>query len=262
MRNFPTDKYDLEDLARLNAEPWMVELLKLNPEYTCWGPHEDYMSKDRPGWDSRIIAPCWGDLEPTLDDLNEVVNFYFSVEREQVACKSCDQSGYNAATKQIADDFYDHSSYSGEGWHNKITQDEVQALADEGRLIDFTHTFVPGTGWQKKSPPYVPTAQEVNKWASKGMGHDAINRCILIKARAKRLGVYGHCEDCDGRGYIYTEPTAHVALTLWVLHPRKGCSRGVEISRVQRSELPAIFKYLAEAASRNAARFAKVTKLA
>ena len=46
MRHAPTDdKWDREALERLNAEPWMVELLDLNPGYCSWGPHEDYMMR-------------------------------------------------------------------------------------------------------------------------------------------------------------------------------------------------------------------------
>lgn len=33
MRTYPSDKYDKEELERLNAESWMAELLKCNPEY-------------------------------------------------------------------------------------------------------------------------------------------------------------------------------------------------------------------------------------
>ncbi len=72
MRHWPKDEYDQKDLARLNAEPWMVDLLKVNPEYTCWGPYEDYMGRpgrDEPketnpreknhGWESRMLFPSW-----------------------------------------------------------------------------------------------------------------------------------------------------------------------------------------------------------
>ena len=33
-------------------------------------------------------------------------------------------------------------------------------------------------------------------------GHDAINRWICVKARAKHLGIYGHCEHCE-EGVVY-----------------------------------------------------------
>ena len=44
MRSMPSDDGDREELARLNAAPWQVECLSLNPSYPCWGPGEDHMS--------------------------------------------------------------------------------------------------------------------------------------------------------------------------------------------------------------------------
>ncbi|TSC81868.1 MAG: hypothetical protein G01um101420_781 [Parcubacteria group bacterium Gr01-1014_20] len=161
-------------------------------------------------------------------------------------CVTCDSSGYNEATKQIADDFYDLDGDRSRRWCNKITQDEVLALAFEGRLHHFTHIWVDGSGWHPKrwgtkgywcpgcyvavpqlSPEHyagycigcgeqkmlllhetdvrlhMPTAEEVNAMQDRAflMSHDAINRWILVEARAKRLGVWGTCRKCRGRGY-------------------------------------------------------------
>jgi hypothetical protein len=101
-------------------------------------------------------------------------------------------------------------------------------------------------------------AEEVNQKERSGSVHDAINRMLLIKYRAERLGVYGECMVCEGHGYVYTAPTPTLALTLWVLHPRKGASRGVEIASVREDGLPAVRAYLRAAAERNADRFAKI----
>ncbi len=49
--------FDEDEAARLNAEPWQLALLKANPSYLGWGPHEDYMWKEGSGWDSRIVVP-------------------------------------------------------------------------------------------------------------------------------------------------------------------------------------------------------------
>lgn len=251
--------FDEDDAKDLNAEPWMLELLKLNPDYVSWGPHEDYMWKKGEGWDRPVITATWKDFELALDDLNECVNFYFSVNRASVPCAACDQSGYNSETKAIADGFYQHSSPTGIGWNDNITEDEVAALLASNRLHDLAKVFVPGEGWKPRPDGHVPTADEVNAWQrGKGFGHDAINRMILIETRAKRLGVYGHCQQCQGNGHVYTEPSAHVTLTLWILHPRKGCSRGWEVTRVEREDLPAVYGWLASAAARNAQRFEKV----
>ena len=47
---------------------------------------------------------------------------------------------------------------------------------------------------------HVPTAEEVNAREHCGMGHDAINSWILTEVRAKRLGVFGKCPKCKGKG--------------------------------------------------------------
>ncbi|MDP3770914.1 MAG: hypothetical protein Q8R16_01280 [bacterium] len=50
---------------------------------------------------------------------------------------------------------------------------------------------------------HMPTPDEVNRWERDGMGHDAINRWILVETRAKRLGVWGKCRACHGKGVRY-----------------------------------------------------------
>lgn len=66
-----------------------------------------------------------------------------------LTCNLCDGSGYNTATKQIDDDFYSFED-PHRAWCDEITQDEVQALVDEGRLMHFTHTWEQGEGWKPK----------------------------------------------------------------------------------------------------------------
>ena len=94
------------------------------------------------------------------------------------------------------------------------------------------------------------------------MGHDALNRVYLIDARLKRLGLPKTCQACEGNGYTYTEPAAHVSLILWWLHPRKGCSRGIEVTRIERRDLPTVQAFLKAAAHRNAERFSGVGLIA
>lgn len=271
MRNYPQDKYEQDELENLNAAPWQIELLKKNPDYTSWGNFEDYMSEDKGGWSSRVNLESWSE-HWELDDLNEVVNFYFEVYRKNHACPHCEQTGYNPATKRLSDDWYDFE-HTGRRWCDKINENEVMALAKSGRLHNFTKDrfhydeekgmWAIWNGTEKvfqQETPTLPTAAEVNAGEKRGGlgGHDAINRMICIRQRAKDLGVYGHCEYCEGQGYIYDEPTARVGLQLWYLLPRKGCSRGVYFENIEESELPEIFAYLKEAAQRNAERFGKL----
>lgn len=239
----------------------MVALLDLNSGYVHWGPGEESMSVRDTGWSSAIVLPTWKEFAFPQDDLNEVVHFYFSVERTSVTCKSCDSTGSNPDTKALSEDFYDFKE-RGRRWCDRITQDEVDALIARGRLGSVYNRD--SKTWGPPNP--IPTVEEVN--AANGSGgrsfdyrHDAINRWILIETRAKRLGVWGDCSECEGHGYLFTAPAAHVELTLWVLHPRKGCSRGVRIENIERNELPAIYTYLRAAAERNAQRFAKIVSL-
>jgi len=244
MRNYPTEEYESKELEELNAEQWMVDALKMNPGYVGWGPYEYYMCDDKGGWASRVILESWEDNGFGLDELNEVVNFYFEVTRASKECESCAGGGYNPETKKIADAWYDFEG-TGSRWCDKITQDEVQALLDSNRLSDLT----------RGRENYTPTADEVNAWNGKGFGHDEINRFICIEQRAKRLGVWGHCEHCHGNGYVFTEPKAKLGLILWVLHPRKGCSRGVHFKEIKKEEIPKVVDYLKSAKKRNNDRF-------
>lgn len=254
MRYFPEDGHDQKQLHKLNAEPWMVDLLKLNPDYVCWGPHEDYMCDKGGGWAAPSFIPSWKEFGWRLDELNECVNFYFEVVRPDRPCVVCGSTGLNTETKRISEDFYDHAR-RGTRWCDQITQDEVDALVEAGRLQKHS----PETGKWESCPR---TAAEVNAANRPGvnfdLNHDAINRWILVETRAKRSGVYGLCSVCDGQGSIYTEPVAHLQLVLWMIHPRKGCGRGVEIQRIEKTDLPAVFAFLRKAAERNAQRFAKI----
>ena len=163
MRNYPTDDRDHAALVKLNAEPWMVECLKLSPVYTAWGPGEDFMTTHGESWSTSQEVATWSAFGPwALDALNEVVNFYFELSRASEDCPECC-----------------------------------------------------------------------------GVGESMCERCAF----------------CDGDGYQFTAPAASLGVVLWFLHPRKGCSRGVRVERIEQEELPAVLRYLAEAAKRNADRF-------
>ncbi len=131
-------------------------------------------------------------------------------------CNPCDGDGHNPETHQIAEDFYDFSC-TGRKWVDAITQDEVQALVDRGRLMDFTHTWTQGVGWQRRQDEYTPSAQQINEAnrAASVFGHDAINRWILIETRAKRLGVYGKCSGCGGDGQLFASDAQRKAYDEW-----------------------------------------------
>lgn len=241
---------DEDEAKKINAEPWQLALLAANPGYLGWGPHEDYMCGKGEGWNSRIIVPTWAEFGPwALDDLNECVNFYFEVSRASEECKTCGGNGHHPQAQEVQRSFYDFEG-TGARWVDNITQDECDALIAEKRLPE-------GTA--------VATVNAANAHGGTrhwSLNHDGINRSILIERRLDRMGLPKTCPACEGSGYTYTEPAAHVSLILWWLHPRKGCSRGIEVTRLERNDLPAVKAFLAEAATRNADRFKGIALIA
>src|SRR4029077_10336136 len=129
------------------------------------------------------------------------------------------------------------SMLAGDGyWSNKLVQAEVDALVEGERLVDWTHVWTEGNGWQKNPSAKIPTADEIN--ANEGRrpgtvrlagGHDAINQGICVRARCTRFGIPVTCTDCSGHGSVYTAPKGTLGINLWILHPRKGADRGIEI---------------------------------
>lgn len=196
------------------------------------------------------------------DRLNEVVLFCFDVFRDAKDCPSCDASGFAPAAREIDVAFYNHDG-DGDGWCDKITLDEAQALVDHHRLTSFI-----GGQWRKPDvvdEAFVVRVNLANSHGYRGrdmlnLQHDAINRMMLIRQRCKRLGIDWVCPKCEGHGEVFTAPAAHVELALWILHPGRNASRFVTVKQVKRSDVSAILQLLGAAADRNAARFAKVVK--
>ncbi len=279
MRYYP-EPDELHELEERLVQPWQAELLKLNPSYCSWGNFEDYMIGKDKGWAESQEVETWEERYG-LDDLNEVVNFYFRVSRSSHNCPHCNDTGLNPASQRISDTFYDFEEIGGR-WCDKITADEVYALVKSGRLQDFMpdkkwyhfdeevnswqflDRSLEKAAWVNCKEPDMPLLSEVNEANSRHStrrgfsSHDGINRSILIRTRCQRLGIWGECEHCDGNAYIYDEDFSRVSLQLWVLHPRKGCSKGLYIKNIEQSELPEVFAYLKEAAARNAERFSKI----
>lgn len=131
-----------------------------------------------------------------------------------VACPVCEGDGYNQETSQISKSWHAFDDVR-KRWSDNLTQDEVDALVASGRLKDLTHRFVSGQGWVPNDPPTHPTAAQVNAWSRTGIGHDSINMCICVEARARRLGVWGECPLCNGKGAIWFSPEIEAAAFAW-----------------------------------------------
>ena len=150
---------------------------------------------------------------------------------QSIPCEVCGQQGVNAMTRVIYEAFYDSDGFgtrwtyeygtAPDGskadrppwkitgdcrrWCDSLTQDEVDALVEHGRLYDFTHNWTKGTGWTPKPDAPAVTPEMVAEWNNGRVGHDAINRYLLCETRAKRLGIYGDCEACLGEGELWRD---------------------------------------------------------
>jgi hypothetical protein len=167
-------------------------------------------------------------------ELNKIwKGFLCPYDNYSVRCSACDGTGYNPETKKLYDTWYDHNGagvrwwyeFDNEGracktieaypgackrWLDKLTQDEVDRLVEELRYAELTHDWLGvGKGWVPKNPPVKLTAEEVNAAnapGARGRGHDCCNQNLCVEVRAKRLGVYGKCQHCSGKGSIVTDP--------------------------------------------------------
>lgn len=77
-----------------------------------------------------------------------------------------------------------------------------------------------------------------------GISPDSLNECVNFHFTASNI----ESDDAD-------RPPVMLTLQLWIIHPRKGASKGVEILSVSETELPDAVNYLRAAAVRNAKRF-------
>jgi hypothetical protein len=100
-------------------------------------------------------------------------------------------------------------------WCHHLNQDDVNALVEAGRLMDFTHTWSREDRWQKKEPPFIPSAAQVNEWSLRGMGHDSLNAGIAVSARCKREGHDDTCPACAGHGSTEKYPGQRAEAEAW-----------------------------------------------
>ncbi len=187
--------------------------------------------------------------------MNVVWKGYISPYRE-TKCDVCEGSGLNKETKKLSDDWYTRTD-GEEGWMYHLEQEEIQALINKKRLKHFLDN----------NKGVIPTADKFNEWARKSVfAYDNINRVICVESRAKRLGVYGKCEFCNGKGGYFCDDKYEELADYWeTIEPPKGegyqlwgnCSEGSPISPVFES-----LDNLCEWAEKNATTFAnfKATK--
>lgn len=136
--------------------------------------------------------------------IGEVWKGYLSPESlDEVECVPCEGSGYSPTARWLNSTFYGGSRYDHTGWGDKVTQAEVDLLVEKGRIRP-----------QRGEPT---TAEEVNARQVHGplVGHDAINRGIMVEWRCERLGVSDRCEHCQGHGSNERYPGQRAEAEAW-----------------------------------------------
>lgn len=174
--------------------------------------------------------------------LNKVWKGYINPYKGCFPCHPCQRSGLNPATKQLDDDWYDLNEdgietgryepvkdelyqkacqvlkdsgrdmnwdFLRRGWQHNLTQEEVNILAKKDCLFDFTHTHDKENGWVRREDNYIPTADEVNFQSFFSLGGQS-GRGHLLKFRARKLGIYGLCQLCCGKGDIDNTDKAEI----------------------------------------------------
>lgn len=224
-----------EEFKKLPA--YMQKCITLTSDnYNGWGNGQDYMGSDKGQWDSDSelcsIKDMW-----ELDVLNECVNFYFRAEKKVKTCPDCSGSGISNRAEEERESIH-YDKYN-------LTEDDVIGLYEDG--------------WLKTKPENIH-----DFWTNPEYSHfniDALRIHTIIKRRAEKKGFNYFCNCCDGDGCLDVDKEYSLALQLWILHPRKGSSKGVLIHNITEQDLPEVFKLLNTARERFNAKFDKIKEM-
>lgn len=157
-------------------------------------------------------------------------------------CRECEGLGWSKEYNILKDEWYyggktewrpnpfrEGSRYNSVAWSHNLDQEDVDALVEAGRLWDFTRVPINDeqrevvrqkiangeNSWLPFDNEYRPTAQEVNEWSLKGMGHDSLNCSVVIQARLAKEGKSHLCSNCDGTGENWQSEKAKELYENW-----------------------------------------------
>lgn len=265
------------DIELLNPEMWQLEVLTLNPHVNKWGAFENYMKGNKGMAESRLYD-SWHDFRNAfglLDEYNQVVNFYFEVDREKIKCEHCENGDHIEITSQV-----DAAKFNFEKL--AITQPELAVFVRNGVIKSKSHgrVFQFATGWfaypdgqeaflgtNEQVVIELPPLNEVNrdlnepddkkkKWIT---GFDKIGHREILLVRRTLEDLPTKCSHCEGKGFQYTSECT-LRLNLWMIHPGYGASRGIKIKSIKKEELREVFEYLKTAQEILEKKFRRITE--
>jgi hypothetical protein len=120
-------------------------------------------------------------------------------------------TGYTREAYAVAQTFYPHQiggpTADALAWHDKLGQVEVDMLRVKGRL--------------RVADGALLTAEQVNAANRSGsgmlggLGHDGINRMLLVHFRCEQLGIPVACPTCEGETTVWRDAEHKAAYDTW-----------------------------------------------
>lgn len=195
--------------------------------YVGWGPDEEATM----GKGKTARHATWQDMLGAIQNpAREIHDFYFQHHVESEPCPCCDGSGKNRDFAELDRGFYRSGSGRWRGWSETLTQEEIDLLVGDGRLLNARKGEV--------------TPQNLRDHLGR-MGHDLVNKWILLPARAKSLGIpIGDCFECVGTGKVPMSE-ATIMLHAWTFDAVAGTSRVDTALDVRLPELDEIREFMA-----------------
>lgn len=216
----PNDEWDVDYVKKIGAEPWMLDALAINPSYCGWHPGDDYMlGSARPG---------------------EHGGFGHAIK-----IKSWGEFTFPLDEMNVFADF-----------HFNVHADETCCTACNSSGYSEVARAVIGSLVGVLLRTLSPEEQAAVRKVSLAADSEAISSSGRDAVARMRLGAAIHCADCEGSG-VSSFNNTRLQLELWVLHPRKGASRGVIIDRIEKHEVKEACDFLRKAAEANAQRFTR-----
>lgn len=152
-------------------------------------------------------------------------------ELREIPCGACAASGWSPTARWLQSTFWGHNVGDGHGWRDRLTQQDVDHLADRG-------AFRVRCGWSlptARNPQgrahwlYLrPTADEVNEATRSRAGWDHPLRLDssaeyrLTVFRCGLLGASVTCGVCDGEGCSWRDAEHKAAWEAWDPQPPTG----------------------------------------